>query len=34
MYVYHRTPVAAAILAEGFRDGTTHAMNALLWPGV
>ena len=34
MYVYHRTDAAAAILAEGFRDGTTHPMNALLYPGV
>jgi|SRR5215468_5507869 len=34
MFVYHRTPAAQAILAEGFRDGTTHPMNALLWPGV
>jgi hypothetical protein len=34
MYVYHRTDAAQAILAEGFRDGTTHPMNALLWPGV
>ena len=34
MYVYHRTDAATAILAEGFRDGTLHAMNALLWPGV
>lgn len=34
MYVYHRTPAATQILAEGFRDGTTHPMNALLGPGV
>src|SRR5262249_31144992 len=34
MYVYHRTPAAAAILADGFRDGTLHPLNALLYPGV
>jgi hypothetical protein len=34
MYVYHRTDAAAAILAGGFRDGTLHAMNIVLWPGV
>ena len=34
MFVYHRTPAAAPILAEGFRDGTAHAMNVWLYPGV
>ena len=34
MYVYHRTDAATQILSEGLRDGTLHAMNALLWPGV
>ena len=34
MYVYHRTPAAAVILAEGFRDGTLQPMNIVLWPGV
>src|SRR5262245_10223661 len=34
MFVYHRTDAAATILADGFRDGTQHAMNALLGPGV
>jgi hypothetical protein len=34
MYVYHRTPTATQILEGGFRDGTLHPMNALLWPGV
>jgi len=34
MYVYHRTSAATAILAEGFRDGMSDAMNAALWPGV
>ena len=34
MYVYHRTPAATQILADGFRDGTLHPMKALLWPGV
>jgi hypothetical protein len=34
VFVYHRTDAAAEIMAEGFLDGTLHAMNVLLWPGV
>jgi hypothetical protein len=34
MDVYHRTDAATAILEGGFRDGTLHPINALLWPGV
>lgn len=34
MTLYHRTPAADAILAEGFRDGFGLYLTAQLWSGV